>query len=103
MSCLMLGCPPPRDGTRRSHCAGCHETFTSVSAFDRHQTLNDGSHCHDPATRGLIQRPDGVWRHPGERPEGLIPHQGDDRGGRTPQTLGAGEGRKATEAQEAAQ
>ena len=81
MNCLTLDCPRPRDGSRRSHCAGCHRTFTSVSAFDRHQTLNDGSHCHDPAIRGLIQRPDGVWRHPGERPEGLISPQGDDTDG----------------------
>ena len=103
MNCLTLGCPRPRDGSRRSHCAGCHHTFTSVSAFDRHQTLNDGSHCHDPAERGLIQRPDGVWRHPGERPEGLIPPQGDDGDGRTPRTLGASEGQAPSGAQEAAQ
>lgn len=83
MSCLTLGCPPPRDSTRRSHCGSCHETFSSVSAFDRHQTLDSGPRCHDPAARGLVQRPDGVWRHPGENPNASITHQGNDRDGRT--------------------
>lgn len=38
-------------GTRTSHCGGCHQTFTGLSAFDAHRT---GSHakrsCLNPAT-----------------------------------------------------
>lgn len=67
--CYDLRCPALPGGGRRSHCAGCHETFTSVSAFDRHQTLDGaGSVCHDPATRGLVRRDGGLWAWPGERP-----------------------------------
>jgi hypothetical protein len=29
-------------GLSTCHCAGCHETFTSVSAFDMHQRIGDG-------------------------------------------------------------
>lgn len=40
------------------HCAACHHTFIGVSAFDRHQHLNDAgrSVCLDPADE---QREDG--------------------------------------------
>src|ERR1022692_2998119 len=38
-------------------CAGCGRAFTSVSAFDRHQSADYRSAhpvtCHDPAARGL--------------------------------------------------
>ena len=83
MSCLMLGCPPPRDGSRRCHCAGCHLDFSGLTAFDRHQTPNGDTLCQDPTSRGLIQRPDGVWRTPGEMPNGLFPPQGNDGDGLT--------------------
>jgi hypothetical protein len=103
-TCLERGCPAPGIGSRRAHCSGgCHHTFSGLSAFDRHQTLDGGSHCHDPAARGLVQRPDGVWRLPGERPEGLISRNGDDGDGRNPVTLGASEGQGVQGAQEAAQ
>lgn len=65
MNCATLGCPVPRERTRRSHCARCHRTFSGVTAFDRHQTSGG---CQDPAERGLVQRPDGIWRFPGEWP-----------------------------------
>lgn len=33
-------------GLSTCHCAGCHQTFTSVTAFDMHQRLDDdGLHC----------------------------------------------------------
>lgn len=44
-------------GYNTSHCSGCHETFTSLSAFDKHRT---GSHasgsrrCLPPAEVGLV-------------------------------------------------
>lgn len=65
MNCATLGCPTPT-GTRMSHCCGCHRTFSSVTAFDRHQTLDNGNVCHDPETKGLVLRADGVWRCPGD-------------------------------------
>jgi len=83
MSCLARGCPPPAPGTRRSHCAACHETFSGLTAFDRHQTIDDRTICHPPIHRGLTQRPDGVWRLPGERPEWPGPHSEDNENGLT--------------------
>jgi hypothetical protein len=49
---------PP--GTSVCGCVACEEIFTSLTAFDRHQTLRPeekggGVICHDPATRGLVQ------------------------------------------------
>ena len=43
-------------GQSTSHCSGCHRTFSSLSAFDKHRT---GSHpeekraCLDPNAAGL--------------------------------------------------
>lgn len=40
------------------HCSGCCETFTSLSAFDAHQTRVDGRlRCLPP---GEVMRKDGV-------------------------------------------
>jgi hypothetical protein len=102
VNCLTRGCPPPRDGSRRCHCAACHLDFSGLTAFDKHQTLDHGSHCHDPATRGLVRRSDGVWRTPGEMPGGLFPPSGDDTDGLNPATLGASVGPEATDAHRAA-
>jgi hypothetical protein len=44
-------------GLKTSHCTACHETFTTVTSFDKHRT---GSHpvdtrsCLDPASVGLV-------------------------------------------------
>jgi hypothetical protein len=65
-------------GDRPAHCAGCHRTFSSDSAFDEHQRLDHGpcasrpenrkqthrvcyarSVCLDPAT---LRRPNGSHR-----------------------------------------
>ena len=44
-------------GLRICHCAGCHETFTSVSAFDLHQRIDDGEEvCINPE---LLRKRDG--------------------------------------------
>lgn len=52
-------------GAGRSHCGGCHETFSSLTAFERHRR---GLRCNDPADSGLEAReqPWGVlWGQPG--------------------------------------
>lgn len=37
-------------GLGTCHCAGCHRTFTSISAFDLHQRIDGGRNvCLDPA------------------------------------------------------
>jgi hypothetical protein len=51
-------------GSATAHCPSCHETFTVVSAFDRHRR---GGSCVDPAGIGLhsYQRIGYVaWGHP---------------------------------------
>ena len=51
-------CDKRWSGYNTSHCSSCHETFTGLSAFDRHRT---GSHaagtrkCLPPADVGLAQ------------------------------------------------
>jgi len=49
-------------------CAACLREFTSVSAFDLHQTAGDGSFgsvtCHEPAARGLVRNERGRWHFP---------------------------------------
>ncbi|MEU4133626.1 FDXHR family putative zinc-binding protein [Streptomyces wuyuanensis] len=69
-------------GTERSHCGGCHETFTGLTAFERHRK---GLRCNPPAEVGLVarQKPYGtLWGQPA--PEGgysfLRAPQGDDEG-----------------------
>jgi hypothetical protein len=40
-----------------AHCSSCHETFTVVSAFDKHRAgshIHDERHCLDPATVGFV-------------------------------------------------
>ena len=52
-------------GATRCHCATCHASFTSVTAFDRHRR---GFQCRPPAACGLVLR-GGYWSLPGERPD----------------------------------
>lgn len=38
-------------GNLVGHCSGCHRSFQSEEAFDRHQTVRDGRvACRDPAS-----------------------------------------------------
>lgn len=37
-------------------CAACHRSFTSPSAFDKHQRISDGLVCLDPSDVGLVAR-----------------------------------------------
>lgn len=64
-SASCAGCSRRWTGRSRCHCSGCHETFTAITAFDMHRR---GSRCVLPEAAGLEARPDGMWRHPGERP-----------------------------------
>ncbi|MGH3382357.1 MAG: hypothetical protein ACRDP6_47275 [Actinoallomurus sp.] len=52
-------------GERRGHCGGCHRTFSSLSAFQRHR---HGFQCVAPLLVGLVavQKPWGTcWSLPG--------------------------------------
>lgn len=49
-------------GLRRSHCSGCHQSFNSVGAFDRHRTKD--FKCLDPLDIGLELNNEGYWREP---------------------------------------
>jgi len=58
-------------GNRTAHCGGpkCHRTFSSMTAFDRHQRTRPegGVECLDPATAGLVpvEKPYGtLWACP---------------------------------------
>ncbi|HZP49658.1 hypothetical protein [Actinocrinis sp.] len=58
-------------GTRVAHCGSvnCHRTFSSTTAFDRHQRNkpDGGVECLNPATVGLVpvEKPYGVlWSWP---------------------------------------
>lgn|SRR5882757_1379094 len=49
-------------GTARSHCSGCHQLFSGITAFDEHRRHGQ---CLDPS--GLTppqELIDGVWRYP---------------------------------------
>ena len=57
-------------GNRTSHCGQCHQTFSSLSGFDRHQYLrNQELHCREPLTLGMVAKVDRygatVWSLPG--------------------------------------
>lgn len=57
MSCTIVCIQP---SPSNAHCAGeCHNTFGTVSAFDRHR--RDGQ-CLDPATLRMHRDDRGVWR-----------------------------------------
>lgn len=53
-------------GHRASHCGKCHETFSSLTAFDQHRR---GLTCRAPDDSGLVPEDNKhgttVWRLPG--------------------------------------
>ena len=57
-------CPAWWTGLGSAHCVGCHESFTSVSAFDLHRR---GGECRHPADVGLVPADKSWpgWQHPG--------------------------------------
>ena len=45
-------------GLKTAHCTACHETFTTVSTFDKHRAGSHASgtrHCLPPAEVGLVE------------------------------------------------
>lgn len=69
-SCAGCGGIWHQKGNRSGHCSNCHETFGSLSAFDRHQRMIEGKVvCFDPESVGLVMSVDKVgteqWRCPG--------------------------------------
>lgn len=66
---IVHGCGAWWTGTERSHCGGCHLTFSSLSAFDAHRK---GMTCNEPASVGLVRRQarfGDVWGGAGPDPE----------------------------------
>jgi len=51
------------------HCARCHQTFPSLTAFDAHQNVNyrrkEPVICRDPEAMGMVLDSRHVWRTPG--------------------------------------
>jgi hypothetical protein len=57
-------------GASRAHCSGCHETFTTYGASDKHRTGTFGvdRRCAHPLAVGLVQRASGIWGYPAPDP-----------------------------------
>ena len=53
---------PP--GASSCHCAACCRTFAGLTSFERHQRLDGGVRCLDPAGLGLVLDGRGVWGTP---------------------------------------
>jgi len=58
VSCLAI-CIQPSPANAHCSADGCHITFGTVSAFDRHR--RDGA-CLDPATLRMHRDDHGIWR-----------------------------------------
>ncbi len=51
------GCKRGWNGLKTCHCGACHQTFSTVKAFDQHRRGTyepDTRHCVNPADAGLI-------------------------------------------------
>lgn len=62
MNCATRGCPAPTGSA--CHCAACHQTFSNLTLFDRHQdwrTCPGKLSCKDPEALGLVRAPTGTW------------------------------------------
>lgn len=51
-------CKSTWTGLNRAHCVGCHRTFNSVGAFDKHRV---GCQCADPQDLGMKADEKGIW------------------------------------------
>jgi hypothetical protein len=63
-------CPATWTGLGIAHCASCHETFTTVSNFDRHRAGSRvrglvAGECNAPDDAGLVLNERGQWAMPG--------------------------------------
>ena len=61
-------------GFKTAHCSACHETFTTVTAFDKHRAgshASDTRNCLPPASVGLVNanRAYPCWTRPNTREE----------------------------------
>lgn len=57
------GCDITWGGFRTCHCSACHETFSGVTNFDKHQRNGE---CRKPQKCGLKIGYRGVWVGEGE-------------------------------------
>jgi len=46
------GCPKRWNGYNTGHCKVCHETFSGITAFDKHRV---NGKCRPPAEVGLVE------------------------------------------------
>lgn len=65
------GCTNWWTGSSAHHCNSCHATFTTIGNFDKHRSggYEEGRHCVDPATVGLVPAKrmwPNVWSAPGK-------------------------------------
>lgn len=64
-------CPARWNGYLTAHCAGCHETFTGITAWEKHRAgghdTKRGRYCVDPEKSGLVPagRAYPCWANPG--------------------------------------
>jgi hypothetical protein len=68
VNCAAHGCPSPAGSA--CHCAACHQTFSNLTLFDRHQdwrTMPGKLSCVAARELGLVRGPTGTWW----TPEGL--------------------------------
>jgi hypothetical protein len=66
---IIHGCGAWWTGNERSHCGGCHLTFSSLTSFEIHRR---GLTCNEPAKVGLVARQakfGDIWGQPGPDPE----------------------------------
>ncbi|WP_442407232.1 FDXHR family putative zinc-binding protein [Mycobacterium sp.] len=59
-------------GLKTCHCTVCHDTFTTVTGFDRHRAGSfepDERHCRHPSALGLVDagRSCSCWGRPNTR------------------------------------
>ena len=54
-------CKETWTGMATCHCMGCHRTFGSIGAFDKHRI---GCKCADPESIGMKMDGKWVWRVP---------------------------------------
>lgn len=65
-----LWCTAAWGGANTAHCGGeggCHETFSGITAFDRHRNQRGAGSCHTPAEVGMVDagRAYPAWTIPG--------------------------------------
>jgi hypothetical protein len=67
-------CAAEFSGLKTSHCTACHQTFATVTAFDKHRSgshATDTRQCLEPSSVGLVKssRAYACWGYPAAREE----------------------------------